>query len=90
MRFSFKPSAAVNMALILAAAAAAVGATRMTRDTLALRAEVRDAERYLDAIAAHKEELTRRREAADAPESVEYEAKAKWNLKNPGEEVVVV
>lgn len=90
MRLPIKHSWPVSLALLLAASVIGVGAVRMTRATLALRAEVREAEAHLTAIAARKRDLSRRLAEQDAPEKVEYHAKAQLNLKNPGEEVVVV
>ena len=90
MRLPFKRSIPVNVLLAVVAAAVAVGATRMTRATLALRREVREQEIYAEALGERKAELLRRLEEQDAPETVEYQAKATMNLKNPGEEVVVV
>lgn len=80
----------VNILLLLAASVVGVGAVRMTRATLSLRAEVRKSEARLEAIAARKHEIARRLDEQDAPEAVEYQAKATMNLKNPGEEVIVV
>lgn len=90
MRFAIKYSLPVNLLFLCAVFVVGVGAVRMTRATLALRAEVRDAEARLEAIAARKDQIARRLAEQDAPEAVEYEAKAKMNLKNAGEEVVVV
>ncbi len=80
----------MNILLLSAAASVAVGAARMTHSTLALRAEVKMSEKILEEMAAKKQELLRRLAEQDAPETVEYQAKARMNLKNPGEEVVVV
>lgn len=90
MRLRIKHPLPVNIFLLLAASAVGVGAVRMTRATLALRAEVREAEVLLETIAARKHEIDQRLAEQDAPEAVEYKAKAQLNLKNPGEEVVVV
>ena len=90
MQLWIKASAPVNIILILVAAAVVVGAMRMTRATLALRREVREQEERAKALGERKEELLRRLEERDAPETVEYQAKATMNLKNSGEEVVVV
>lgn len=62
----------------------------MTRETLVLRSELRDARKRLEEIAQEKGELARRLEEQDRPEAVEYRAKATLNLKRPEEEVVVV
>lgn len=90
MRLPIKHIFALNIALIAVAAATAIGAIRMARGTQALRAEVESAEDRLAAAHEKKQELRRRIAEQDAPETVEYQAKAKMNLKNPGEEVVVV
>lgn len=90
MRLPIKHSLGLTILLVCVAAATAAGAARMTRTTLLLRAEVRDAEERLARTREKKQELSRRIAEEDVPEAVEYQAKAKMNLKNPGEEVVVV
>jgi len=90
MRLSIKRSIPMNIFLLCTASAVAVGAARITATTLALRAELRSAESQLGDMVRKKQELSRRLEEQDTPEAVEYQAKARMNLKNPGEEVVVV
>ena len=90
MRFPIKTSSLMNILLLAVAAGVGVGAVRMTHSTLSLRAEVQMSEKLLEDTAVKKQELLRRLAEQDAPETVDYQAKARMNLKNSGEEVVVV
>lgn len=85
-----KNSLALNVLLLIAAGAVGIGAVRMARQTLALRAELAAAEARLEEVKRGQAELAARLAELDTPEAVEREAKAKLNLKKPGEEVVVV
>ncbi len=85
-----KNSLPLNLLLLIAAAAVGVGAARMARQTLALRTELSGAEVKLKEVKQAQAELVARLAERDTPEGIEREAKAKLNLKSPGEEVVVV
>lgn len=85
-----KNSVPLNLLLIFAAAVVAVGAQRVVREALTLRAELGDTGTRMGAIKRQKAEIAGRLAELEAPEAVEREAKAKFNLKKPGEEVVVV
>lgn len=85
-----KNSVVINLLLMLVAIAVGIGATRLARQTLALRSELRDTQVKLEAIGRQKAEVAARLAELETPEAIEREAKAKLNLKKPGEEVVVV
>jgi cell division protein FtsL len=90
MRQEIKNSATLNMLLALAAVSVGIGAIRMAGRTRDLNRELHDARAKLEATLRQKAEVFLRLAELEAPEAIEREAKAKFDLKKPGEEVVVV
>lgn len=90
MRLRIKTSLPVTLLVILTAVMVSVAVVRMARTTLGLSAELRAGEAFLVEMQKKKQALEARLAEADEPAVVEYQAKAALNLKNPGEEVVVV
>ena len=85
-----KNSAPLNALLALAAISVGIGAMRMAGRTLGLNRELHDARAKLKATEQQKAEVSWHLAELETPEAIEREAKAKFNLKKPGEEVVVV
>ena len=85
-----KNSLWANAALALAALAVLGGGARMARDAASLARERNEAAAKAAALAEQKTEYLRRVAEYDTREAVEYQAKARLNLKKPGEVVVVV
>ena len=85
-----KSSLFLNAVMVFIAVSALFGAVRMVRQTLALRGERAAARAGLEALDRQKKELGSRLTELDTPEAVEREAKARLQLRQPGETVVVV
>lgn len=68
----------------------ATSAVRILRRELAIRRERAAVERKIEELVAEKKRLEESLSALGSPQAVERLAKERLNLKNPGEEVVVV
>ena len=78
-----------NALLALAAVAVAVGAARLWGETVALVRERDGARAAAERLVGERAENNRRLAEYDTAAAVEREAKARLNLKKPGEVVVV-
>lgn len=85
-----KNSIAVNLVLLLLAVLTAYGAFNLARYGLELRNESREAQKKIEELARKKQALERHRAELATKEAVERRAKERWNLKLPGEKVVVL
>lgn len=80
----------LNMLIGIGAVGAATGLFGVARETIALRAERAAAEAKIAALRSERARLEARLAELATPETVEREAKEKFNLKKKGEHVVVV
>ena len=85
-----KRSLVLNAFLAAIAGVWLYGAYRVALQAREASHELRRAEQELSVLRQKKQGLRSRLRELETPEGVEREAKARLNLKNPGEEVVVV
>jgi len=85
-----KGSLSLNLMLMVIAGVVGASVVRMASQGLGLYAEVRGTEARATALERKKVELIARLAELDTPEVIERVAKARLNLKNQGERVVVV
>ncbi len=83
-------SLSINMALGVLAFLSLVSAASLMRQAIQISRDSATAARRLDELTAHKKELEAAIRTAGMEEAVRYKAKARLNLKNPGENIVVV
>lgn len=76
--------------LILLAISVSYSAARMVRDVFIVRTESKEVVKKIEELTRKKQELELALAEIQTKEAIEREAKARLNLKNPGEEVVVV
>lgn len=87
---NFLTSPLVAVLLIIAAGLLAFSAIRISIRAYAIYREQRTMESRIHELEAEKKRLQETITALDDPETVERMAKEHLNLKNPGEEVVIV
>ncbi len=80
----------INGLLLALAIWAGWGATKMTWQAWELYQEAKDTEKQIAELAQKKEELESYIAELESRQGAEREAKARLNLKLPGEEVIVV
>lgn len=85
-----KKSLLINIAFILAAALVSYSASRMVRNVLITKTRSDEMTQKIEELKKKKQELEAALVELRTKEAVEREAKARLNLKKPGEEVVVV
>jgi len=85
-----KNSFLITIILCIVAVGVSIGAFRLVMHTLGLRGEYTVNQEKIAALTKQKQELEARLEELTVPAALEREAKARLNLKLPGEEVVVV
>ncbi len=83
-------SLSINVALGVLAFLSLVSAASLMRQAIQISRDSATAARRLDELMVHKKELETAIRAAGTEEAVRYKAKARLNLKNPGENIVVV
>ena len=83
-------SLSINAALAVLAVFCFVSAASLARQAIQISRDSAAAARRLDELTAHKKELEAATRAAGMEETIRYKAKARFNLKNPGENIVVV
>lgn len=83
-------SVPLHIVLVIVAVGASVSAGVMVRQALTISEESAGAEARIDALTHKKEELRSRISELETEGVVRREAKARLNLKNSGEHVVVV
>lgn len=86
----FRSSLAVILALAVVAGLLATGAVRIALRAQAIHGEAQALKQRTQALAAEKKQLEESIRAAGSAEGIERMAKEFLNLKQPGEEVVVV
>ena len=86
----FKKSFILNIVFILVAVIASYSAARMVRSAFIMHAQSAEMTKRIEELKAKKQQLEATIAEIQTKEAVEREAKARLNLKNPGEEVVVV
>lgn len=87
-RITHSLSATIFLAAV--AVACAAGAVSLMRSALQVSRDSAAASARLALLTAQKERLEEERRERAGEEAVRYHAKARLNLKNPGEEIVVV
>ena len=87
---SSKKSFIINLILILLAMSVSYSAVRMVRNLFMVRTESKEITKKIEELKRKKQELELALAEIQTKEAVEREAKIRFNLKNPGEEVVVV
>lgn len=80
----------INVILILFAMTISYSAVRMIRNVLMVRIQSEEITKKIEKLTYEKQELESALAEVQTKEAIEREAKARLNLKNPGEEVVVV
>lgn len=78
------------MLLFVLACFSVASAASLASQAFSLRSSTREGEERIRTLAAQKEELEARIREYQTTEGVIREAKARLNLKNPGEKIVVV
>lgn len=90
MWYKIKNSLAFNIALFLVVIFVGYGSFKLVREALSLNQEARSREEKIGELARKKQELEAYLAELSTDEAVRREAKDRLNLKEPGEEVVVV
>lgn len=85
-----KKSLVLNLVLISIAVITSYHAARMVRHAFFMRDQSQEMTAKIEELKIKKQELERELAAIQSKEVIEREAKERLNLKNPGEEVVVV
>ena len=85
-----KKSLIVNIALILVALAASYHAVRMVHNAMVMRIRSSETTQKIEQLKLEKKELEAQIMELQTKEAIEREAKERLNLKNPGEQVVVI
>lgn len=85
-----KNSLVFNVALLLVVIFVGYGSFKLVREALSLNQEVRSREEKIEELTRKKQELEVYLAELSTDEAVRREAKDRLNLKEPGEEVVVV
>lgn len=83
-------SLVLNVIIALVAIAGVYSAISMVRDALVLKNESRDIQSRIHELESKKSELEQYLTELQTEEAIEREAKERFNVKKPGEEVVVV
>ncbi len=86
----FLASPIIALLILVAIALMSLWVFRAYREVLALRREERVLRQKFEAAEAESRRLRDEIRIAATPEAIERDAKARLNLKKPGEEVVVV
>lgn len=86
----FKKPFIINIVLILVAVIASYSAARMVRSAFIMHAQSAEMAKKIEDLKGKKQQLEGAIAEIQTKEAVEREAKARLNLKKPGEEVVVV
>ncbi len=89
MKYIHKPLI-VNIILISVAVMVSYNAARMVRNAVFARTQSADMIKKIQELEGKKRELEMELAEIQTHEAIEREAKDRLNLKNPGEEVVVV
>ena len=90
MQKFFNRSLLINAALLAAMCAVGYGTIGVVRHALVLKGEADALWKKIDTLGAQKKILEARMSELRTTEAAEREAKERFNLKKPGEEVVVV
>lgn len=90
MWITIKRSVTLHAVLAGVALLVVYSAGSMVRDTIVLRQEAREMEAKRANLLRKKSELEAHMDELETSEAIEREAKARFNLKKPGEQVVVV
>ena len=85
-----KKQIAINSFLIVVAMIASYSAARMVRNSIVTRTQSEEMTKKIEELKAKKVELEAQLQEIQTKSAVEREAKERLNMKNPGEEVVVV
>ena len=85
-----KESLLLNILLFIIAAAVAYGSFYMVKQAVALYRESAENRKKIEELTQRKRELDAYLEHLQTPGAIEQEAKERFNLKIPGEQVVVV
>ena len=83
-------SLSANLALILLAIVCVSGAVSLARQAASVLRDSASARARVEELAAKKKKLEEEIRERTREESVRYQAKARLNLKNPGENIVVI
>ena len=86
----FKQSFVLNLLLLVIAIGALYHTYRIVSDAVSLRNETNTIAEKIDELTQKKEQLEAYLEELKTKEAIEREARERFNLKKPGEEVVVV
>ena len=85
-----KASFIINIVLILVVAMISFSAVRIVRNVLMTREQSAEMTQKIEQLKERKQELEATLTELQTKEAAEREAKERLNLKNPGEQVVVV